>query len=182
MPAPVTPGAIAKPADRPDVLAFRRARGCEPRHVSAPADFPATRSARGARTTRRLRGIDAATLARYFQVDAGQSTGRTWSSAAAAAPPRRSSRRPVPTCSAAPARPGHLIDYLLRHVPSGNRIPAGDILATLLDGLSSIWPSGLMLRGIPIGDAGRHPAVRTGRRHRPDRAVSQAVAVARPIR
>ena len=37
-----------------------------------------------------------------------------------------------------------------------------DILAMLLDGLSSIWPSGLVLDGIPIGDAGRHPAVRTG--------------------
>jgi hypothetical protein len=28
--------------------------------------------------------------------------------------------------------------------------------------LSSIWPSGLVLSGIPIGDAGRHPAVRVG--------------------
>jgi hypothetical protein len=35
-------------------------------------------------------------------------------------------------------------------------------LATLLDGLSSIWPSALMVGGRPIGDAGRHPAVRTG--------------------
>ena len=61
----------------------------------------------------------------------------------------------------APARPGNLIDYFLRTF-SGNRIPAATILATLLDGLSSIWPSGLMLRGVPIGDAGRHPAVRTG--------------------
>ena len=60
----------------------------------------------------------------------------------------------------APARPGNLIDYFLR-TSIGNRIPAATILATLLDGLSSIWPSGLMLHGIPIGDAGRHPAVRT---------------------
>ncbi len=61
----------------------------------------------------------------------------------------------------APARPGNLIDYFLGTF-SGNRIPAATILATLLDGLSSIWPSGLMLRGVPIGDAGRHQAVRTG--------------------
>ncbi len=61
---------------------------------------------------------------------------------------------------AAPPRPGNLIDYFLR-TSSGHRIPAATILATLLDGLSSIWPSGLMLRGIPIGDAGRHQAVRT---------------------
>jgi hypothetical protein len=35
-------------------------------------------------------------------------------------------------------------------------------LATLLDGLSSIWPSALTLEGCPVGDAGRHPAARTG--------------------
>jgi Protein of unknown function (DUF1688) len=60
---------------------------------------------------------------------------------------------------AAPTRPGNLIDHFLR-TSSGNRVPAATILATLLDGLSSIWPSGLMLRGVPIGDAGRHQAVR----------------------
>jgi hypothetical protein len=32
-------------------------------------------------------------------------------------------------------------------------------LATLLEGLSPIWPSGLVLHGHPLGDAGRHPAV-----------------------
>ncbi len=42
---------------------------------------------------------------------------------------------------AAPTRPGNLIDYFLR-TSSGHRIPAATILATLLDGLSSIWPSG----------------------------------------
>jgi hypothetical protein len=36
------------------------------------------------------------------------------------------------------------------------------VLATLLDGLSSIWPSGLTVNGFPLGDTGRHPAVRTG--------------------
>ena len=36
------------------------------------------------------------------------------------------------------------------------------MLATLLESLSSIWPSGLMLDGFAVGDAGRHPAVRTG--------------------
>ncbi len=45
---------------------------------------------------------------------------------------------------------------------AARRVRAADILAMLLDGLSSIWPSGMVLRGIPIGDAGRHPAVRTG--------------------
>lgn len=58
-----------------------------------------------------------------------------------------------------PARPGHLVDYFSR-VDDG-RISAATVLTTLLDGLSSIWPSGLVLRGFAVGDAGRHPAVRT---------------------
>jgi hypothetical protein len=37
-----------------------------------------------------------------------------------------------------------------------------NVLATLLDAFALIWPSGLMLAGIPVGDAGRHPAVHTG--------------------
>src|SRR5262249_61107218 len=59
------------------------------------------------------------------------------------------------------ARPGNLVDYW-RNVARDRRIPASKLLATLLDGLSSIWPSGLNVHGHPIGDAGRHPAVRTG--------------------
>ena len=59
----------------------------------------------------------------------------------------------------APARPGHLVDYFLSI--DGGRISASLVLATLLEGLSAIWPSGLVLRGFPVGDAGRHPAART---------------------
>ena len=36
------------------------------------------------------------------------------------------------------------------------------LLTTLLEAMASIWPSGLRLNGIAIGDAGRHPAIRTG--------------------
>src|SRR5262249_54229985 len=61
----------------------------------------------------------------------------------------------------APARPGNLVDYC-RNVAREGRIPAARLLGALLDGLSSIWPSGLTVRGYAIGDAGRHPAVRTG--------------------
>ena len=35
------------------------------------------------------------------------------------------------------------------------------MLSTLLESLSSIWPSGLVVDGVSVGDAGRHPAVRT---------------------
>src|SRR5262249_13933817 len=41
------------------------------------------------------------------------------------------------------------------------RVPAAKVLAVLLDGLSEIWPSGLTVNGVPLGDAGRHRAVRT---------------------
>jgi hypothetical protein len=58
----------------------------------------------------------------------------------------------------APARPGHLVDYFLR-VAADGRISAAGVLATVLEALSSIWPSGLSLHGYPIGDAGRHPAI-----------------------
>ncbi len=40
------------------------------------------------------------------------------------------------------------------------RLPAPAILGALLDGLSSIWPSGLDVEGVALGDVGRHPAVR----------------------
>jgi hypothetical protein len=61
----------------------------------------------------------------------------------------------------APARPGHLVDHCLR-VADGGHISAPMLLATLLESLSTIWPSGLTLDGVPLGDAGRHPAVRIG--------------------
>jgi hypothetical protein len=59
-----------------------------------------------------------------------------------------------------PARPGNLVDYFAG-IADNRRISAATLLATLLDGLSSIWPSGLVVDGFPLGDAGRHPAVRT---------------------
>ena len=59
-----------------------------------------------------------------------------------------------------PARPGRLVDYLIERAPSG-RVPAPDILTIVLDALSTIWPSGLTIRGFPIGDAGIHSSIRT---------------------
>src|SRR5262249_18484449 len=41
------------------------------------------------------------------------------------------------------------------------RVPAPLILNALLELLFSIWPSGLIVEGINIGDAGFHPAIRT---------------------
>ncbi|MBB3769496.1 hypothetical protein FHS55_000082 [Angulomicrobium tetraedrale] len=55
-------------------------------------------------------------------------------------------------------RPGHLYDALAPQARLG-RLPAARILEALLDGLSVIWPSGVSVEGVALGDVGRHPAV-----------------------
>ncbi|HEY1544077.1 MAG TPA: DUF1688 family protein [Xanthobacteraceae bacterium] len=69
-----------------------------------------------------------------------------------------------PDLFGAAGRPGHLIDAILGSTPA-KRIAAADILALVLNGFASIWPSGLTVDGVALGDAGRHPAV-----HTPDRS------------
>jgi hypothetical protein len=59
------------------------------------------------------------------------------------------------------SRPGNLTRHFATVAKAG-AIPAGMLLATLVQAFASIWPSGLVLNGFCIGDAGRHPAVRTG--------------------
>ncbi len=73
-----------------------------------------------------------------------------------------------PDLFGAAGRPGHLIDAILAAAPA-KRIKAADILALVLDGFASIWPSGLTVDGVALGDAGYHPAVRT--QDRSDRIV-----------
>ena len=108
-----------------------------------------------------LEKIDAATLARHFQVDNGNPlVGVEQRSALLRRLGQALAGRPD-LFGRAPARPGNLVDHFLSVADAG-RIPASAILATLLDSLSSIWPSGLVIDGFPVGDAGRHPAVRTG--------------------
>jgi hypothetical protein len=65
-----------------------------------------------------------------------------------------------PDLFGASGRPGHLIDAILAS-SSARTIGAPAILALLLDALSDIWPSGLAVGGVALGDAGRHPAIRT---------------------
>jgi hypothetical protein len=59
-----------------------------------------------------------------------------------------------------PARAGNLVDYCTSIADNG-KIPAAAVLETVVDAFAPIWPSGLTLEGVPVGDAGRHPAVRT---------------------
>jgi hypothetical protein len=107
-----------------------------------------------------LAQLDAATLARHFQVDTDNPLiGLEQRSALLRHLGTALAQRPD-LFGPAPARPGHLVDHFL--AGGDSRVSAASVLATLLDGLSSIWPSGLVLHGFAVGDAGRHPAVRTG--------------------
>jgi len=108
-----------------------------------------------------LQNIDAGTLARRFQVDPSNPlVGLERRSELLRRLGKALTERPD-LFGSAPARPGNLVDHFLR-VANDGKIPAAMVLATLLESLSAIWPSGLSLHGIPIGDAGRHPAVRAG--------------------
>jgi hypothetical protein len=56
------------------------------------------------------------------------------------------------------ARPGGLFDHIVA-ATGGDRLPAPQILSTLLRELGPIWPSRIVLGGIPLGDCWRHPAI-----------------------
>jgi hypothetical protein len=53
-------------------------------------------------------------------------------------------------------RPGHLYDYWRQRC---DKLPAPEILRTLLRALGPIWPPRILLGGVPLGDCGRHHAV-----------------------
>ena len=108
-----------------------------------------------------LATIDAATLARHFQVDSKNPLVGLEKRSVLLRRLGQALADRADLFARAGARPGNLVDYW-RNVARDRRIPASKLLATLLDGLSSIWPSALTLDGCPVGDAGRHPAVRTG--------------------
>ena len=107
-----------------------------------------------------LERIDADTLARHFQVDGENPLiGVARRSALLRALGKALAARPD-LFGSAPARPGNLVDHFLR-ISRDRQISAATVLATLIESLSSIWPAGLTVRGIALGDAGHHPAVRT---------------------
>lgn len=105
-----------------------------------------------------LVALDAGTLGRFFQVSeenplvglAGRAALLNRLGAAVAA---------RPDIFGPAGRPGGLYDTLAPQARIG-RLPAEAILKALLDGLSIIWPSGLEVAGVALGDVGRHPAVR----------------------
>jgi len=52
-------------------------------------------------------------------------------------------------------RPGHLLDLLL-HQSEDRKVGAGEVLELVLKLFNPIWPSGLKLEGVYLGDCGRH--------------------------
>ena len=107
-----------------------------------------------------LKSIDAAKLAHCFQIDTNNPLiGLDHRTALLCRLGQALEARP--DLFGATGRPGHLADHLARQ-HRDTRIPAPVVLNTLLESLSSIWPSGLIVDGVSVGDAGRHPAVRTG--------------------
>ncbi len=56
----------------------------------------------------------------------------------------------------APARPGHLFDFLTADRVS---VPLGDVLYAVLHGLGAIWPGRIALEGVNLGDVWRHSAL-----------------------
>ena len=160
--------ALPRPQDRPCLHTFGGTCGCQPRICSARASSPPTRTIPCASIMPRLR----ASMPRRWRATFKSIAiirWSDWSSAArccAAWAPRWPSGRIM--FGHTPARPGNLIDYLLT-IADRRRISASFVLATLLESLSSIWPSGLTIDGFAVGDAGRHPAART--QDRTDRIV-----------
>src|SRR5262245_37817901 len=108
-----------------------------------------------------LAKIEAATLARHFQVDGGNPLVGLEQRSDLLRRLGRALAERADLFGRAPARPGNLVDYFLS-VARDRCVSGSRLLATLLDGLSSIWPSALIVDGHAIGDAGRHPAVRAG--------------------
>jgi Protein of unknown function (DUF1688) len=61
-----------------------------------------------------------------------------------------------PALFGAPARLGRLYDYWSA---GAEPLTAAGVLRTLLQAFGAIWPSRISLRGVPLGDCGRHSAV-----------------------
>jgi len=57
-----------------------------------------------------------------------------------------------------PARPGNLVDYLIRHADQG-RLSAGVVLNVVLSGLGEIWSGRLSIEGTNLGDVWHHSAL-----------------------
>ena len=57
----------------------------------------------------------------------------------------------------APARPGHLFDFLT--ADRRTSVPLGNVLHAVLHGFGAIWPGRIALEGVGLGDVWRHSAL-----------------------
>ncbi|MFL6797808.1 MAG: URC4/urg3 family protein [Xanthobacteraceae bacterium] len=106
-----------------------------------------------------LRSIDSAALGRGFQVaPSNPLVGLTERATLLQRLGKALARHPE-AFGTARARPGNLVDYLHANAQA-HCVSAATVLALLLDVLSSVWPSGLVVDGLALGDAARHVAVR----------------------
>ena len=103
-----------------------------------------------------LRSMSAEMLARHFQVAPDNPLVGVESRAALLRGLGRAIETRPDLFGSPPARPGHIVDHLRA---SGREVSAPALLALLLDVLSPIWPSGAVVGGSLLGDAGRHRAV-----------------------
>jgi hypothetical protein len=107
----------------------------------------------------RLQTMTIADLGRYFQVSQSNPLvgleGRVALLAALGAIVEASA---VVFSSNDTPRPGGLFDHLAMRSSAG-KLPAEDILVTILMELGSIWPSRLSLDGIALGDCWSHSAI-----------------------
>ena len=94
----------------------------------------------------RLCALDAATLARAFQVSA--------SNPLVGLDGRVALLRRLGGALGADGRPGQLWDAL-----AGESVSAGSVLAAVLDSFSGIWPADNAIDAEPLGDCWRHDAV-----------------------
>src|SRR5207302_4217932 len=108
-----------------------------------------------------LATIDAATLARHFQVVPANPLVGLDERAALLRGLGKALAARMDLFGRDGTRPGKLVDHFLA-TGSERRLPASRLLTTLLDSFSTIWPCPLIVLGHSIGDAGRHPAARTG--------------------
>ena len=107
-----------------------------------------------------LERISAADIARAFQVGPGNPLVGLEGRAALLAR-LGALMKARPEWFGTPPRLGNLVDGWRARATDG-RIPAADLLATLLDVLGPMWPGRIVVDGVSLGDCWRHPAASGG--------------------
>ena len=128
-------------------------------HLFLSGAFSSASGARLRADAAALANLDRATLLKGFQVsDSNPLVGVDGRVALLNALGQALAEHPRLFGEGAP-RIGNLFDFLKARADHGE-LRARDILVTVLEGLSSIWPGRIEIGGENLGDVWRHPAVR----------------------